>query len=135
MTIMRLTVLRHSLIIAGMSVLWGGCIPEPQLEYPTPPLDFAQHMNEVIPRVDAESHQPMSADFSRPDMSSIPDLDLDDSMPIIEFSEFGPPDLGPPVLRTQSLHFVGSPMQRDSSGSATVYGYFGWWGTTSNRGR
>jgi len=121
------------MMIAGASLLLSGCIPEPQLDYPDHPLDFAQHVPGAIPRGDAEPPPILNDDLSGMIMDLGPNQDMDFNPPEIGTPELGPPDLGQPVLRTQSLHFVGTPTQRVSSGDVTVYGYFGWWTTSSNR--
>jgi hypothetical protein len=58
------------------------------------------------------------------DMSLGSDLDVD---PDAEIGDLGVnlADLGTPILRTQSLHFIGDPTQRTSSEDLTLYGHFG----------
>ena len=109
--------------ISLASTLLTGCLPEPKLDYPTPSLDFAQEVTEVVIRSDAEPH-PNIVIPSDMDMQLVgdPDMDLDAEVGDLDIN---PPDLGTPILRTQSLHFIGDPTQRTSSEDLTLYGHFG----------
>lgn len=110
--------------ISLASTLLTGCLPEPKLDYPTPSLDFAQEVTEVVTRSDAEPPPSIDIISSTMDMSLGGDLDMGLDAEIGDM-DVNPADLGTPVLRTQSLHFIGDPTQRTSLEDLTLYGHFG----------
>ena len=88
-----------------------GCLDEPKLTYPAPSLDFGAPAAPLTPRLEPD---PPAGD---------PDLDAPDMDPVDQ----GPP-IGPPVLRTLGLSWVGAPQGRASAGEgeARLEGSFEW---------
>ena len=110
-----------------------GCVPEPKLDYPEPPLTFSQAVDDVTPRADA---LPPLAPMIEPDMErepidqGPPDMVLDIGIMDEGVVDAMIPDMTPiaPRLRTRSLQWIGAPDQRTSRGTVELYGNITWGG-------
>jgi len=114
--------LSFSLAVGGLS----GCLPEPDLSYPSPAsLDFALP-EAPINTPEAPEPMPDMAPFVE-DMGPVEDAFM--PPPDMELEDMLVPDIAPPpepVLRTEGLHWSAPPLNTTPSPPPPLKGSFEW---------